>query len=119
MSSRATDDGEEIPEKGEPLARAGGRGGDCRFQPGRGGIWLNGGPVGCDGSLILALANGTEQLRFDPDGKVFVRGEVVAYRQDIFDAFVLWLGDARVYSEPAEDPNDGDSIVVRGSETKP
>ena len=44
-----------------------------------------------EGSIIFHLANGAECLRFEPDGKVFVRGEQVDDNMAIYKQFKLWL----------------------------
>lgn len=65
-----------------------GRGGNITFTPGRGEP---------DGSIIFLLANGTEVLRFDHNGKTFVRGNEIAEADDdaiVYVAFRSWLRTA-------------------------
>ena len=63
--------------------------GDFQVTPGRGGA-----PDGKDGSIIFSLANGTEVIRFDPDGKCFVRGEQVDDNVMIYREVVRWFAAA-------------------------
>lgn len=60
------------------------KGGDITFQPGPG---FN----ADDGSIILKLNSGQEMIRFDPDGKVYVRGNEVDDDPLIYLAFREWV----------------------------
>ena len=64
------------------MPEANGAGGDVVFTPG------NGGP---SGDLVFLLADGREMIRFDDDGKVYVRGEQVDDNQGIYMHFRRWL----------------------------
>lgn len=89
-----------------------GRGGDVRFVPGMGGVNPKNGRPGENGSLVFALPGGQEQLRFDPDGAVWVRGERVTYRKDIYEGFLAWLSTAVAIPIPPKDPIDGQTLVI-------
>ncbi|KKM14367.1 hypothetical protein LCGC14_1706830 [marine sediment metagenome] len=43
------------------------------------------------GSIVFELADGREMMRFDDDGKVYVRGESVDDNQGIYMHFRRWL----------------------------
>ncbi len=43
------------------------------------------------GSIIFKLADESEMMRFDPDGKIYVRGEQVDDNQGIYMHFRRWL----------------------------
>jgi hypothetical protein len=64
-----------------------GDGGNVTFSPG------NGEP---SGSIAFLLADGREMMRFDHDGKVYVRGEQVDDNQGIYFHFRRWLELGRV-----------------------
>ncbi len=57
-------------------------GGNMMFSPG------NGKP---SGSIIFNLVDEREMIRFDDDGKVYVRGEQVDDNKDIYFHFRRWL----------------------------
>jgi len=59
-----------------------GAGGNVTLSPG------NGKP---SGSIVFQLADGREMIRFDDDGKVYVRGEQVDDNQGIYFHFRRWL----------------------------
>lgn len=44
-----------------------------------------------NGSIIMKSATGDELLRFDPNGKAFVRGQLVDCNVEIYGAFRYWL----------------------------
>lgn len=81
-----------------------GHGGNITFSPGHGreanerdGQLL---PKLPDGSMIFKLADGTEMMRFDPDGTVTIRGQVMPPTNDnIHRAFRDWLRGA-TYAAP-------------------
>ena len=64
------------------MSETNGAGGSVTFAPG------DGKP---SGSIIFLLADGREMMRFDDDGKVYVRGEQVDDNQDIYMHFRRWL----------------------------
>lgn len=43
------------------------------------------------GNIVFLLADGHEMMRFDHDGKVYVRGEQVDDNQGIYMHFRRWL----------------------------
>lgn len=43
------------------------------------------------GSLILQLGDEQEFMRFDPDGRVRVRGNIVANDKEVYKLFKQWL----------------------------
>ena len=67
-----------------------GAGGNVTFNPG------NGEPPG---SLQFLLADGREMMRFDHDGKVYVRGEEVDDNREIYRHFRRWLQIALIVPE--------------------
>jgi hypothetical protein len=88
--------------------QGGGKGGDLAFEmqqvpddlnnftasPGSGGEPVGDGERGPDGRLLFKLADGTEVLRFEPDGRVFVRGSLVDEDALVYGAFRAWLSTA-------------------------
>ena len=62
-------------------------GGNVTFSPG------DGKPPG---NIAFLLAGGREMLRFDHDGKVYVRGEQVDDNQEIYMHFRRWLQLAHI-----------------------
>lgn len=54
-----------------------------------------------DVSIVFRLGNETEVMRFDPDGTVKVRGEVVDSNEAVYLAFREWLRNA-TYIKPTE-----------------
>jgi len=57
---------------------------------------------GIDGSIIFKRGDDTEFMRFDPDGKVTVRGEVVDDNKDVYLEFREWLNEilcSRIHDE--------------------
>ncbi len=64
------------------MAEASIAGGDVTIIPG------DGKP---SGSIVFTLADGREMIRFDHDGKVYVRGEQVDDNQGIYMHFRRWL----------------------------
>ena len=72
------------------------RGGDVIFQPGDGqdvtGVKLQ----EFDGSIRFELADRTEVMRFKPDGRVYVRGELVDDNMTIYKVFKTWLETAMI-----------------------
>ena len=78
-SNRVSDDGFiALP----PEDKAKFAGGNMTFSPG------NGAP---SGSIVFELADGSEMMRFDDDGKAFVRGEQVDDNQGIYMHFRRWM----------------------------
>ena len=69
------------------MLEATGTGGNMIFSPG------NGAP---SGSIVIELSDGSEMIRFDHDGKVYVRGEQVDDNQGIYMHFRRWLELSRV-----------------------
>jgi hypothetical protein len=62
------------------------------LQPGRGGPpHMPSGKPGTDGKIILALADGTEIIRVEPCGRVYVKGHEVAGNHRIYEAFRGWV----------------------------
>ncbi len=57
-------------------------GGDMIFSPGTGKP---------SGNIVFILADEREMIRFDDNGKVFVRGEQVDDNKDIYMHFRRWL----------------------------
>lgn len=47
-----------------------------------------------EGAFIFQLANGSEVMRFEPDGRCFVRGELVDNNVEVYKAFRSWLAQA-------------------------
>ena len=43
------------------------------------------------GNIVFKLADGCEMIRFDHDGKVYVRGELVDDNQGIYMHFRRWM----------------------------
>ena len=70
-----------------------GRGGDIIFMPGRGGVAKDG-RKGVDGSIIFRMADGSDWMRLEPDGRVTVRGRLVASDVGAYLALVAWLANA-------------------------
>jgi hypothetical protein len=64
------------------MAKTIGAGGNVTFAPG------NGEP---SGNIVFLLADGREMIRFDHDGKVYVRGELVDDNQGIYMHFRRWM----------------------------
>ncbi len=64
------------------MPEANGDGGNVTISPG------NGKP---SGNIVFNLADGREMMRFDDDGKVYVRGEQVDDNQGIYMHFRRWL----------------------------
>jgi len=64
-----------------------GRGGNVTISPG------NGKP---SGDIIFKLADEREMMRFDHDGKVYVRGEQVDDNQGIYMHFRRWMQLANI-----------------------
>jgi hypothetical protein len=58
------------------------RGGNVTFSPGNGEV---------SGDIVFQMADGREMMRFDDDGKVYVRGEQVDDNQGIYMHFRRWL----------------------------
>jgi hypothetical protein len=56
-----------------------------------GNITLTPGDGQPQGSIILFLADGREMMRFDPDGKIYVRGEQVDDNLAVYLHFGRWL----------------------------
>ncbi len=97
----------DLPDRGDASEEASkadpvGAGGDVTLSPGIGKP---------SGSIIFRLADGREMVRFDHDGKAYVRGEQVDDNQDIYLHFRRWLRLAHVVpaeeGEPTGDPNAG------------
>lgn len=70
-------------------------GGDIIFQTGRGLSPSGSLPPLPDGSFRFNLADGTEVLRIDGDGKISVRGNVVDDDESVYQGFRAWLMHAR------------------------
>jgi hypothetical protein len=70
------------------------RGGDVIFRAGSGwdGHKANNGILG--GSIRFLLADGSEMLRFDPEGAATVRGESVDSNTKVYASFLEWLEHA-------------------------
>jgi hypothetical protein len=86
-------------EQNEQNEQAGGDGGDIIFTPGRGA--KEGLPIpGRDGRFVFILADGTEAIRIDPDGRFFVRGEHVTDDREVYDAFRAWVASATALLDP-------------------
>ncbi len=64
------------------MSDANSAGGNVTFAPG------NGEP---SGDIIFKLADAREMIRFDHDGKVYVRGELVDDNQGIYMHFRRWM----------------------------
>jgi len=64
------------------------KGGDVIIVPGKASPSV---PIAQDGSIVFRMADGVEVLRFDPDGKVFVRGHHVDSNELIYAEFRHWL----------------------------
>ena len=64
------------------MAETNGVGGNVTFAPGYGKP---------SGSIVFLLADGREMMRFDHDGKVYVRGDEVDDNQGIYMHFRRWL----------------------------
>ena len=64
-----------------------GAGGNVAFSPGSGKP---------SGSIKFLLADGREMMRFDDDGKVYVRGEQVDDNQGIYMHFRRWMQLAKI-----------------------
>ena len=43
------------------------------------------------GSIVLSVGDGSEVLRFEHDGKAYVRGELVDENREIYMHFRRWL----------------------------
>lgn len=64
-----------------------------KLHPG-GNITVSAGKGTPGGSIIFEQANGEEAMRFDGDGKVFIRGEQVDDNIEVYAAFRYWLSTA-------------------------
>lgn len=53
------------------------------------------------GAIIFELGDGTEAIRFSPDGKVYIRGELVHDNLEAWTGLRAWLVNAKVI--PADD----------------
>lgn len=40
---------------------------------------------------ILLMSSGEEMVRFDPDGKIYIRGEEVDSNRRVYEAFLSWM----------------------------
>lgn len=76
---------------GDNDGRNGGDGGNITIIAGAGGVPVGDGKPGKDGHILFQLADGTEMLRFDPDGSIAVRGEKVDSNEVIYEVFKSWL----------------------------
>ena len=72
-----------------------GKGGDVSFQH-RNNFSFAPGKGNPEGSFFFNLPDGTEYLRIEPDGRAFVRGNLVATDRLVYMAFRDWLRQARV-----------------------
>ena len=57
---------------------------------------------GQDGSVIIQRGDGVESMRFDPDGSVFVRGELMDSNKEVYEEFRHWLNEiwiGRIHDE--------------------
>ena len=104
MNQRSTSVASGEASKTDPVVA----GGDITFLPGRGKP---------SGSIIFALADGREMMRFDPDGDVYVRGNWVDDNVDIYLHFKRWLGLAHI--TPAEDCEPSWNVDGFYAEDKP
>ncbi len=81
---------------------------DVRFRMNPGNLYLRSGsvPSGSSptalsgefgGNIILEVgADRRECIRFSPDGKVYVRGELVEENKQVWEAFKAWLASSSV-----------------------
>jgi len=69
------------------MSEANGAGGSVILIPGKGEP---------SGSIVLMLADEREMIRFDHDGKVYVRGEQVDDNQGIYMHFRRWMQLANI-----------------------
>jgi hypothetical protein len=76
-----------------------GRGGNVIFQP---GIGTGPGIVGheFDGSIIFQTTDGVDVIRFDPDGRVRIRGEVVDNNRVVYEEIRAWFAGAHAERGP-------------------
>jgi hypothetical protein len=77
----------------------------------RAGAFAGGTPVPLTpehgGAIVFQLGDGTEALRFAPDGQVYVRGNLVEKDQLAWTALREWLAHAHLVSH-------GDHMVTSG-----
>lgn len=71
--------------------------GSLRFRAGASGTGSNG-INHPGGSFVFEMADGKEWMRFDPDGKIFVRGTEVDSDRTVYENFREWLMHAKATS---------------------
>lgn len=49
-----------------------------------------------EGNISFIARDGLEVMRFEPDGRAFVRDELVATNREVYDRFVAWLNGVTV-----------------------
>lgn len=94
------------------MSEAGSTGGNVVLTPG------DGEP---SGDIIFKLADGREMMRFDHDGKVYVRGEQIDDNQGIYMHFRRWLQLACITpsdKDPPSKPEPPKIELVRNDQTK-
>ena len=69
--------------------------GDLVFKTGKGASAGNSLPAIPDGSFRFVLADGTEVLRIESIGAVYVRGQLVDSDASVYQGFRAWLLHAR------------------------
>jgi hypothetical protein len=75
------------------------RGGNIILFPGKGAKDRND-VAWPDGSFIFQLADGTEMMRFEPGGKVVIRGQEVDDNAEVYKAFREWFMHGNIRMAP-------------------
>lgn len=69
----------------------GGKGGNVTLRPGKGADATPDADAGYDGAIIFENADGTQAIRLDPDGKIFVGRELVDNDMAAWLALRKWI----------------------------